>query len=366
MVGLESAALQRRGHEVRTVVVSNSDVSGVFGWFQVAIGMFWSARGKNIIREATLEFGPDIMHVHNWFPLLSPSVFSAARSLGVPTVWTLHNYRIVCPSGILFMRGEVTEDALHHGPWRIIFRRPYRNSLPASILLAALIYFHKCRNTWFEDVDRFIALTEFQRETLVAAGAVPKMKVAVKGNFLQSAAHESAGYEAESRDYALFIGRDSSEKGLDLLLDAWGGEFLPLKVVGAEERSDSGVQSNVDFLGRVSPDEVNRILNGARFVIIPSRCYECFPLVLLEAWRAGVPVVVPKHGAFSGLVTDRVTGFFFNPGDTVDLNRVLQEIQRDLEGLDNCSVGGKEVFREEFSEAVNIAQLEGVYRALIT
>ena len=214
--------------------------------------------------------------------MISPSIYEPCLRQGIPTVQTIHNYRLVCPAAYLFRDGKVCEECIDHGLTRGVRHGCYRNSRMITAAVATMLAVHRNRRTWKEKVTAYISLTEFAKRKLVSGG-LPSEKVHVKPNFLEV----DPGERSASGDYALFVGRLSLEKGIDALLRAW--ELLrvpiPLKIVGdgpartgLEAYSQSRALREVEYLGRLEKTQTRDAMKGARFVLVPSLWYEACPL----------------------------------------------------------------------------------------
>ena len=180
----ECRMLEEGGHTVVRYERTNLDVPrGVLGRVRTALGTVWSRRSYREVRELIRRERPDVMHCHNTFPLISPSVYYAAAAEGVPVVQTLHNYRLACLNGYLFREGHVCERCLGRAPWRGVCLRCYRGSLAASATVAAMLLVHRALGTWRRKVTRYIALTEFSKAKFIEAG-LPADKITVKPNVL--------------------------------------------------------------------------------------------------------------------------------------------------------------------------------------
>jgi glycosyltransferase involved in cell wall biosynthesis len=262
------------------------------------------------------------MHVHNTFPLLSPAVYYAAKSCGTPVVQTLHNYRFLCPGATFFRDEQPCEECLGKSiPWPGIMHACYRRSRPASAVVATMLAVHRLLRTWSRTIDVFVALTEFARSKFIQAG-IPAEKIVVKPNFV----YPDPGMGFGRRNYALYVGRLSPEKGLGVLLTAWRqlGWEAPLKIVGdgpmeAQAAELASQIKSVEVLGRRSREDVLALMRDASVLVLPSSWYEGFPVVLAEAYAAGLPVIASGHGSLRELLDDGRTGLIFRPGDAEDL-----------------------------------------------
>ncbi|HEY9300387.1 MAG TPA: glycosyltransferase, partial [Phormidium sp.] len=271
---------------------------------------------------------PNIAHFHNTLPLISPSAYYAAKSEGVPVVQTLHNYRLLCPNALFFRNGQVCEDCLGtRTRWPSVVHQCYRSNRLASATVATMLSVHQAFNTWSDRVDLYIALTEFARRKFIEGG-LPKEKIVVKPNFV---AHDS-GPGSGSGGYGLFVGRLSVEKGLDVLIKAWEllNISIPLKIVGDGPLKNLVIEASqknaaIEWLGRKSPNEVYSLMGEASFVVIPSKWYETFGRVAIEAFAKGTPVIASKIGALEEIVDYERTGLHFKPSSPEDLAEKVEK-----------------------------------------
>ena len=317
------ALLRRHGHFVAELIEDNSRIGGM-GQARLAARTIWSTDSRKRVAELIEETHPDVIHFHNTFPLLSPSVYSVSASYGMPVVQTLHNFRLLCLNGLFYRDGHVCEDCMgRFFPWPGVLHACYRRSRPASGVVAAMLSFHRLLGTWGKMVDTYIVLTNHAKEKFIQGG-LPKEKVVVRPNFVDP---DPGGSEGEAKPYALFVGRLSREKGVQILLTAWGlVRGIPLVMIGDGPLSSelkglvkSLELSNVKLMGRQPHPQVLTALKRARFLVVPSDCYEAFPLAVVEAFATGVPVVASCLGAMAEIVYDRRTGLLFEPGNAEDL-----------------------------------------------
>src|SRR5579862_2357346 len=235
----------------------------------------------------------------------------------------LHNLRLACPGVNFFRDGKVCEECVEDGLWRSVQHGCYRSSRMATATCALMLGVHRWLGTWSDNVDSFVALSQFSRQKLIAAG-LPADRIRVKPNFVLSDPGEKSG----DGEYALFVGRLSPEKGAKALLSAWEQlpSPIPLHIVGdgplrleMEETKAKRGLANVHIHGQVSRSEVTSALKNARFLVLPSECYENFPMTIAEAFSCGTPVLCSRLGAMQETVTDGRTGMHFSPGDPADL-----------------------------------------------
>lgn len=315
----EADLLERHGHRVERLVVDNTgipDGPSARQAMRLAVETVWSPEGARLVRRATQRFRPEVVHVHNTFPLLSPAVHAAAHAVGAATVQTLHNYRLTCPAAVLFRDGRYCEDCVGRVvPWPGVVHGCYHGSRVRTVPVAALIAVHRARGTWRRDVDRIIALSNFQRGILLRAGLDPA-RVVMKPNFI-----DDPGEGGSHAGAFLFAGRLAPEKGVAVLLDAWAtGIPIPCRVVGdgplenAVRRASAA--SAIEPLGRMANPAVLAEMRDARALILPSVWPEGgLPTVAIEAFASGLPIIASRIGNMAEAIRDRRTGFLFEPGD---------------------------------------------------
>ncbi|MBD2205062.1 glycosyltransferase [Calothrix sp. FACHB-1219] len=317
----EENMLREMGHQV-TVYEEHNDRVAQMSQLQVASRTIWSSEAYQIVQSQLKQQPQDIVHVQNFFPLISPSIYYAAKAEGVPVVQTLRNYRLLCPNGLFFRDGQVCEDCMgKFVPLPGVIHGCYRDNHLASATVATMLTVHRTLGTWTKMVDVFITLTEFARQKFIAGG-LPADKIFVKSNFIHPDPQPGEG----KGNYAVFVGRLSEEKGLDTLLAAWQQlpVKLPLKIIGdgpltAKLTSDTQNIPEIELLGRKPMSEVYDLIGEAKFLIFPSNWYETFGRVAVEAFAKGTPVIAADIGAIAELVEHNRTGLKFMPSNSADL-----------------------------------------------
>lgn len=360
----EVTLLRDGGHRVDTLEVSNDAITGAAAKVSAALHVASNPEGRHLTAAAIARFGPDVVHVHNFFPRLSPAVFDACAAAGVPAVWTLHNFRIACANGVLFRDGQPCEDCVGHTPWPAVRHRCYRGSAAGSAAVAAMIGYHRARGTWQNKVSHFIALSDFARDLFVRAG-VPAARLSVKPNFVADPLPGLGALPAD-RAGALFVGRLSSEKGVATLIDAWRAmPHVPLTIIGdGPERAalEAAAPPHVLFTGFQQRPAVLRAMALAQALIMPSEWFEAFGLVAAEAMALGTPVVASRIGALATLVRDGIDGLHFEPGNAADLGRVATRAFADPALLARLGANARETWQAQMSPARNLEQLVSIYR----
>lgn len=362
---LERDLLAKNGHQVETFEYHSDSLrkKGAWGLIEGAALTPWNPFSAQKLKERIKCFQPSIVHAHNTFPIISPSVFSAAK--GTARVLTLHNYRLVCPAGIPMRNGVTCTECIDTtSVWPAIRYGCYRSSRSATLPLAINVALHRWRGTWIHELERFIALTDFQREILAGAG-LPRDKIAVKPNFFPGM--PSIVPYSERPNRIVVVGRISREKGVEDLVEAWRGwDSAPeVRIVGDGpmrselERRASGTPK-ISFIGSVSSYEAEHEIAQARLLLVPSRCIEGFPMVLRESFAFGTPVGVTNLGALPSLVKG-ADGIVFEAANPTDLRHKVEERWGDSARMVRMSAASSSLFQKYYSEKVNYEMLLQIY-----
>jgi len=326
------ALLEEKGHKVIFYAEDNRKIEK-YGALQ-KIGFFprtiFSLRTYRRLRRIAAKEKPDLAHVHNVFPLLSPALYVALQRAGIPIVQTIHNYRLMCING-LFLRDGCICERCKSGRFFSGFRfKCYRNSYMLSGLYSLTIAAHRRWGT-FNRIDRVIALSQFAAMKIAESGVADTSKISVLENFLPTPLPEYGDPDVAS-PYIVYMGRLSHEKGIFTLLRAMDGlTHLRLKVMGLGPLHDAMENyindrrlQNVELLGFIEGQEKYRILRGALCCVVPSECYETFGFPVIESAAVGTPVVASRIGALAGIVSDGETGLLFAPGNSAELRAKLE------------------------------------------
>jgi glycosyltransferase involved in cell wall biosynthesis len=361
----EVRMLRDEGHFVETIHCHNDQVEAI-GILNVALQSIWSRSSHELVDQALRRRSYDVLHVQNFFPLLSPSVYSAARKHGVPVVQTLRNYRLMCPNALFFRDGHICEDCLGK-----VFKYPgiihgcYRDSRLATTTVSAMTALHSLKGTWRNDVDLYVCLTEFARQKFIQGGFPPE-KIVVKANFV----YPDPGCGDGEGGFALFVGRLSPEKGLKTLLSAWDLLELKwtLKLVGegplaADVEAFCKQHQNVEWLGPLPSSEVKSLMGSASVLVFPSEWYETFGRVAIESFAKGTPVIASRLGAMAEIVEEMRTGLSFVPGDPEDLAEKLRWVFENPVELQSMREAARRTYEEKYTMQENCGILTRAYES---
>ena len=364
----ERQLLERAGHQVLTYCRNNFEADDYGGLRRFALikNITWSSHTMDQLGRLLREQQPAVVHVHNTFMMMSPSVFAACRQARVPAVQTLHNYRLFCPAANFIRDGKVCEECSQHSLLRGIRYGCYRKSRPATATVALMMAVQRRRRAY---PDLFIALTEFSRQKFICAG-IPAEKVCVKPNFV----HPDPGERTGDGAHAVLAGRLSDEKGLDTLLDAWRQlpNRIPLSIVGdgplleeLRNRATAMGLSGITFHGRLSREKTLEMIKLARFLVAPSLCYENFPMGIAEAFSCGVPVICSRLGGMQEVVENKRTGLHFIAGDAADLARKVLWSWSNPEQMREMGKAARRDYEAKYTAEKNYPLLMAIYQRAV-
>lgn len=360
VVEAEVALLRDRGHEVELYFRHNDELI-TSSRFAAATQTLWSKQSAIQLKELVTQFKPDLLHVHNTFPLISPAIYWTAANLGIPVVQTLHNFRLLCPEAMLLWNGKVCEDCLGRLPGHGVLRKCYRGSLAQTTVLAGMLILHRALGTWQKKVTRYIALNHFSRNKFIQGG-LPAERITVKPNFV-----DVPRSTVTTRTGGLFVGRLSPEKGIEVLINAL--EQLPetsVELIGTgPEQERVANHRRATYLGAKSQDEVIARMRGAAYLVLPSICYENFPRTLVEAYACGLPVIASRLGAMAELVRDGETGLLFEPGNAEDLAHNIAWAEANPERIREMGEHARKEYDVKYTAQINYHQLIAIYKDAI-
>ncbi len=358
--------LETNGHQVVPFFRSSEEIVRMpLGRLRAFLSGIYSPGSRKAMARFLREQAPDIVHIHNLFPLISPAILPICRQYKIPVVMTVHNYRLVCPSGLHLYNGEICKKCREGREYWCFLKNcegDYFKSVGYAIrnLVARWAGFYK------RNVNLFLSLTAFQKECLVAEG-FPWERIHVLPNMLQKS--NARPSQTESARFVGYVGRISREKGIETLLSAAAGlPHVPFetagdysRVVGLKERAPH----NITFHGHLNRTALSEFYNACRIIVLCSVCYEGFPIVLAEAMQFGKPVICSRIGGLPEIVDDGVTGLLFEPGNESDLREKIDWLwKRPAVCRRMGEAGRKKAFRE-YSEERYYERLISFYHRTI-
>lgn len=362
VVELEHDMLVARGHRVSRYQVTND---GIVGYGQKAatfLATAYNPGARSTFRVWLAQERPDVVHVHNFFPRLSPSIYDACADENIAVVQTLHNFRTLCAGALMLREGQFCDRCVGRLlPYPAVVHRCYRGSLPGSLAVAAMITGYRRQR---HRVHRFIALNGFSRQMFIRAG-IPAGRIVTKPNGVPDPG--PAPEEIEPRTGGLFVGRLSPEKGIAQLLRAWSAIARPLDIVGtgpllAQLKGEA--PASAVFHGLVDSATVRQRMWRSAFLVAPSLS-EQFPMALVEAFSCGLPVITSRTEALAEIVTDGKTGLLCEPGDVEDLRAKVTWAIGHPEAMAAMGRAARVAYEQRYSEARNYEMLAGILEAAI-
>ena len=354
----EIELLRNQGHEVRLFSKHNKSIDSTTA-LSLFLGTVWSRRVESEIRAEIASFEPDVMHVHNTFPLISPSIYWAAARANVPVVQTLHNFRLLCVQAMFLRNDQICEDCLGRLPWRGVVRQCYRNSMAQSATTTIMLGVHRAISTYREKVTRFIALSEFAKSKFIASKQLTADQLVVKPNFVDIAFKPTA----DARKGGVVVGRLSREKGLHVLVAALDKlKQADVEVIGTgPEQNALKNSAKITLLGWRAKDFITDRMRAARYLLLPSICYENFPRTLVEAFACGLPVIASRLGALPEIVQEGYNGLLFDPGSAEDLANKIEWADNHPQEMAEMGRNARITYENKYTAKQNYRQLIQIY-----
>lgn len=369
----ETDLLRQHGNEVVTYTVRNDefDNAGIIGKLKATLGMLWSFKNYNAVKSLIEKEKPEIVHIHTFFPLLSPSILYAAKRCGVKVVATLHDTRFVCPCATS-LRGTTLCNSCGDGHYfRMCKYGCFKNSKFQSLIVAFIFKYHRIRKSFYKQIDKYVCLNDNQIKLLENIG-FEKNKIIKKYNFVPDAEANLKAVTVEKlpKRYAVFYGRIGEEKGIRILMKVWSKlENIPLVVMGSgpleeEFKIWADKQDNVYYMGYVQHDKCLSIVKGGEFVVFPSIWYEGCSMVEIETESLGKGLVATDLGFSEEAIENGVNGYKVSLGDVDGFVKVIEKLWNDPE---KCKLVGKNAradYENKYLPEDNYNQLMDIYNSV--
>ena len=373
VVDQEGEALEALGHEVMRFGRSSDEIErwSVAKKASLPARTIWSRETARDLEAVLREHRPEVVHVHNTFPLLSASVLYACREARVPVVATIHNYKLACANGTFFRHGVVCHDCAHGLPFQGVLHGCYRGSRAATVPVALAMSLH--RQAWRSLVSAYVFISASQRDLLRGLRLAPE-RVFVRHNLIPRRNRPRVAQTPT----VIYAGRLDEAKGARLLMAGWdyylsksGEQGLNLVIAGGGPLEDemaawASARPCVEMVGIVNGDRCAELISHARAVLLPSAWEETFGLVAVEAMAAGVPPIAAGHGSFTELITPGVDGVLFSPGDPAALAYAIADVESNPELYEAYGDQARKTYEERFDPQSSIEELLGIYRFAVT
>ncbi len=373
VVEQEGEALAALGHEVMRFGRSSDDIErwSLAKKASLPVRTVWSQEVFRDLKAALRAHRPEVVHVHNTFPLLSGAVLYACRDARVPVVATIHNYKLACANGTFFRGGTVCHDCARHLPARAVLHGCYRESPVATAPVALAMSLH--RRAWRSLVSAYVFISGSQRDLLRGLD-LPSERAFVRYNLIPRRDRPRTARTPT----VVYAGRLDEAKGARLLMAGWdcylgksGEPGLNLAIAGGGPLEDevaawAATRPSVAMKGTVSSDQCAELISGARAVLLPSAWEETFGLVAVEAMAAGVPPIAAGHGSFTELITPGFDGVLFSPGDPASLALAIADAEKNPERFEVCGDHARKTYEERFDPRRSVEDLLDIYRFAIT
>ena len=368
VVDAQIKLLEENGHKVISYFRSSEELETMpLGKAKAFVLGLKNTKSIADIKQILVDEKPDIAHVHNLYPIISPAILPVIKSFGIPVAMTIHNYRLLCPNGLFFTKGAVCEKCT--GPKKEL--NSIINNCEGSILKSTG---YALRNFWaritkkYENyVDRYLCLNEFQKDKLIQNG-FDENKCTVIPNFYNKEFVDKE-YPFEERSYVAFAGRISPEKGLPVLLSA--AKKLPeisfhlAGVMRPNYKEELVIPENVVLRGMLTANEMKTFYEKAKILVHTSICYEGFPMVFPEAMAYKLPIIAPNLAGYPEIVEDNFNGLLFKPQDSSDLAEKITTIFKDKKQLERFGANGFKKVSQKYSKQFYYDMLKEAYYSII-
>jgi len=361
--------LSKGGNDVEKILFDNKTINSLSDKITVGFKNVFNRESAKIIEEKITDFQPQIIHIHNFFPLISPSVFFIAKKYKVPIVITIQNYRLICSNALLYRDGHICEDCVNKIiPLNGIIHKCYRDSAMQTAAVTLMTSFHKVAGTWKNKIDKYITVAEFGRDKILNSSLkLAEDQVVVKPNSVE----DFGDGNNKREDFFVFIGRLIGDKGIETLLESLNHFNYKIRIIGdgpLRSRIEDAAQKNknIEYLGFRDKNFIINTLKKAKGLIFPSLWYEGLPVTIIESFSTGTPVIGSNIGAVTLQITDNYNGFHFCPGDAKDLANRIKYLSDNEQQLKHLYVNARNTYLEKYTPEKNYEQLISIYSGAIS
>lgn len=330
--------------------------------------VLYSFEAKKMIGSLINRERPDIAHIHNIHYHITPSILTVLKEKGIPIIWTLHDYVIICPNANFLSNGNICEECFNGRYYRAVFKRCKKGSLVASLVAGLGAYLYRWMGL-YNIVDLFLCPSDFMRKKMIEYGFDEERFITIP-NFIEI---DTAIPRTDNKDYILYLGRLSEEKGVKTFIRV--AEKIPsidFKILGdgpqremLEEMVREKNLTNIEFSGKRNREEVYNLISDALFVIVPSEWYENYPYSILESFLLGKPVIASRIGGIPELVDDGINGLLFEPGNEEDMAKKIKHLLSDKDDINQMGKKAREKVERSYNSEIHYERIMGIYNLVL-
>jgi glycosyltransferase involved in cell wall biosynthesis len=369
VLDMERSLLLAKGHAVDVLEFDNDNIKGLSAKIRTGLSSFYNSRSARMLAGRIESFKPDIIHVHNLFFNASPSILYKAKSLKIPVVMTIHNYRLVCANAMLLRDNKICELCVPHTfPLSGIKYKCYRSSAVESALVTGITSIHKMLSTWASKVNHYIIPSHFLKQKLQHSSLKLKEQ---QSTVIPNLSEDMAFETGDRSDYFLFVGRLSYEKGIDILVDTFANNRDLTLVIAGDGPEKSNLLSRIRdiptirYIGLQPKDEVIALMKKCKALIFPSRWYEGMPLTIIEALSTGTPVIAASLGAMPEMIREGYNGFLFPAGNSVALAERIRHFNSVTEGSHELYLNARQAYQDQYHPETHYRSIILLYETII-
>ena len=360
--------LKVKGHQVITYFRSSEELKTMpIGKAKAFFTAFYNKKVINEIISLINNEKPNIVHVHNLYPIISPAILPEIKKMGLPIAMTIHNYRLLCPNGLFFTNGSICEKCTGLGKELNCITNNCEGSILKSTGYALRNFWARTNKYYLNNIDAYLCLTEFQKNKLVDNNFDAKKCFVIPNMYSKNI--QDVEYPIKDRHYIAFAGRISPEKGIPLLLEA--AKQLPqieFHIAGKMRngyKDELQIPENVILRGMLNAEEMKTFYTNARLYLHTSVCYEGFPMVFPEAMAHKLPIIAPKMAGYPEIAEDEFNGMLFESNNAESLTKVILSIWDDGEKLKRLGLNGFNKMKVKYNSVSYYELLQSVYYRLL-
>lgn len=357
-----TALLRRHGHHVVTFERDNASLDSLWQKVPAFGSAIHSPSSRRAVAELLRDEQIDLVHLNNLWPLISPSVIDACRDAGVPVVMSLQDYKLTCPAGQHLRDGRICTKCLGGREFWCAAHGCRENRVQSTAYAVRNIV-TRLRGTIHDGVTLYLPCSQFIADHHVRGG-YDAARMHVLPNFTDLPDDTEASNPSTEGGYVAYIGRISPEKGLPVLIEAARQTGLPVRIAGNAAKMPELARTappNVQFVGKLSREQLPTFYREARFSVVPSTWYECFGIVAAESLGYGRPVIVSRIGGLPEVVEHERTGLLVTPGDPADLAAAMRRLWDEPDTLRRMSLMARERAQQAFAPQVFYRRLVNAY-----